>query len=171
MRENILKEAQGRYQEILRSQEEERNKFNEITAYVSSVGKDFIDRERNKLLDMEQIVERAILPYQDKLFEKKIYVYMGSFLNIGDNGVICVLDKNAADYIDYRLLTDEFEGVVRTRNQYKEFEENNEVLNIKGVYKKDTLKERYKYLQYSYFKQILEGVSEEEALKELKKHL
>ena len=171
MRENILKEAQEKYKDIIKIEEEKREKFNELVAYASEIGKEYIDRERNQLLDMDKIVESAIIDYRDKLFEKKIYVYMGSFLSIGDNGIIYIIDKSAADYIDYKLLTDEFEGVVKSRNQYQEFEKNNEVLNMKQIYNRDELKERYKHLQFYYFRQILEGVSEEEALKELKKHL
>lgn len=171
MRENALKEAQERYKDIIKQEEEKRKKFNDLVAYASEIGKEYIDRERNQLLDIDRIVEGAILPYQNKLFEKKIYVYMGSFLSIGDKGIIYILDKSAADYIDYKLLTDEFEGVVKSRSEYQEFEENNEVLNIKNTYNREKLKERYKYLQCYYYRKILEGVSEEEALKELKKHL
>ena len=81
-----------------------------------------------------------------------------------------MFSRGSADIHRYRLLTTD-ELVEKDRHNYEEFEENNEVLFIKGTYDNQKLMERYKFLQYSYFRQILDGSSEEEALQVLKKHL
>ena len=119
---------------------------------------------------MDDIIKIAITPYETEIFDKKIYVYIGSFLSFDGKGELPVFSRESADIHRYRLLTTN-ELLEKDRYNYQEFEENNEVLFIKGTYDNQRLMERYKFLQYSYFKQILDGSSEEEALQVLKKHL
>ncbi len=174
MREDILKKARSDYQHLLKLQESFSYLYdlsaNSITADTNDSIFTLIEARRTQLLDIDDVVKSAITPYVNEIFDKKIYIHIGSFLDFHEKGELPVFCKGSADIHRYRLLTTN-ELLEKDRYNYQEFEENNEVLFIKGTYDNQKLMERYKFLQYSYFKQILDGFSEEEALQVLKKHL